>query len=222
MACTEEKIDVNKNSDTGFQICSTKQLFLVLIGMMLLSLASVATAKGKPGGGTEPVSMTATGVVDAFQDCQERLSSNSTSFLCNKSDPTHYIQLGDFFLNHSYDNGTGAVCFGAFVPGLFPVNIGVNLLKNGSAETVLRFHAFENDGATDVLYELKVNDPRGWSGAFPPATGSTTTMGELDGNTGISWEVRATNKRQAKNACVDSGTFAGDGSDFIKVDFTRM
>jgi hypothetical protein len=224
MAGNEEKLDVNIISDKEFQICSTKQVFLALIGLILLSVAGMTTAKGKPGGGTDtgPVSMAATGIVDAFQDCQERLSSNSTSFLCNKSGPTHYIQLSDFFLNHPYDNGSGADCFFAFVPGLFPVNIGVNLLKNGSAETVLRFHAFGNDRTTDVLYALTVNDPRGWSGAFPPAAGMTTTMGELDVDTDISWELDATNKRQAKKACVGNGVFESGGSEFIKVDFTRM
>lgn len=52
--------------------------------------------------------------------------------------------------------------------------------------------------------------------------GETTTMGELDGQTIISWSLGTSNKNQARNACVNSGTFDVNGSDFIKVDFTRI
>jgi hypothetical protein len=65
-----------------------------------------------------------------------------------------------------------------------------------------------------------VTDPNGWSGPFPPAVGETTTMGELKGQS-ITWVLRTSNKRQERDACVDNGTFV-NGSDFIKVDFTRI
>jgi hypothetical protein len=210
-----------------------KVIFLFFGLGLLLALPQGLAAKGKPDrGGTDTghVSMTATGegsdpknfVVDAFQDCEEKLASNDTSYLCNKKGTNHDIMLGDFLMNHGYPNGSSAAnCFGI---GFFTVNIGVDLNKNGSAETVLRFNGFKNDGVTDVLYVLRVNDPRGWSGAFPPTAGveNTTTMGKLNGQTIISWTLGATNKSQARNACVDSGTFGPSGSDFIRVDFTRI
>jgi len=201
---------------------------------LLMALPQGLVAKGKPDrGGTDTghVSMTATGagdlvdefVVDAFQDCEEKLAANDTSYLCNKRGNDHYIWLGNFLMNREYPNGSSAGnCFGA---GYLRVNIGVDLNKNNSAETVLRFNGFKNDGETDVLYVLRVNDPRSWSSAFPPAKGDTTTMGEpdeFDELTVISWTLGATNKKQARNACVASGTFDVNGSDFIRVDFTRI
>lgn len=198
--------------------------FILLITLASLAMSTGVWAKkgGNPGGGgggtdSGHVSMYATGVVDAFQDCTERLASDDTSYLCNKSGSTHFITLGDFLMGRSYSNGLSANCFGV---GYFPVNIGVAVNKDGSAETVLRFHGFENDGVTDALYVLIVTDPLGWSGAFPPAVGDTTTMGELQGQP-ISWVLKTGYKRQARDACVDSGTF-DSGSDFIKVDFTRI
>lgn len=206
-----------------------KVTFLFFGLSLLLALPQGLAAKGKPGGGTDTghVSMTATGysvqdfVVDAFQKCEERLAANDTSYLCNNAGTGHDIMLGDFLMNHNYPNGsTAANCFGA---GYFPVTFGVDLLKKGSAETVLRFGAFKNDRVTEVLYVLIVNDPRGWSGgAFPPVVGSTTTMGQLDGSTEISWVLRTSNKNQARDACVDSGIFDPNGSDFIRVDFHRI
>ena len=161
--------------------------------------------------------MEATGLIYAFQDCEERLASDDTSYLCNKSGVDHNIWLGNFLMDRLYTNGSSANCFG---DGHFPVTIGVAVNKDASAETVLRFHGYENDGETDVLYVLVVTDPSGWSGPFPPAVDTTTTMGELQGQS-ISWVLRTSNKRQARDACVDSGTFV-NGSDFIKVDFTRI
>ena len=197
----------------------TSRLALVLLTVSLISLivSSSAFAKksGKPGdggGGTDTghVSMLATGIVDAFQDCSERLAADDTSYLCNKSGVEHYISLGDFLMDRDYANGSSETCFGA---GYFPVTIGVAVNRDASAETVLRFHGYENDGETDVLYVLVVTDPYGWSGSFPPEIGDTATMGELQGQN-ISWALSTSNKRQARDACVDSGTF-GNGSDFI-------
>lgn len=202
-------------------------VLLAILASLAMSTSAWAKKGGKPGGGdgtdSGHVSMAATGaseqdyVVDAFQDCTERLASDDTSYLCNKSGVDHYIWLGDFLMNRVYDNGSSVSCFG---DGHFPVNIGVAVNRDGSAESVLRFHGFENDGVTDVLYVLIVTDPLGWSGAFPPAVGYTTTMGELQGQP-VSWVLRTGNKRQERDACVDSGTFVA-GSDFIKVDFTRI
>lgn len=207
-------------------------ILLVILTTFAMSTGAWAKKGGKPGGGggtdTGHVSMEVTGaneldfVVDAFQDCEERLASDDTSFLCNKRGVTHYINLGDFFMNRAYPNGSSARdCFGEDPgAGRFAVTIGVAVNRDGSAEAVLRFHAFENDGETDVLYVLVVTDPDGWSGPFPPAVEDTTTMGVLQGKS-IRWELRTSNKRQERDACVDSGTFI-DGSDFIKVDFTRI
>ena len=140
----------------------------------------------------------------------------------NPAGADHDIVIGDFLMNHAYPNGSSAAnCFGQL--GVIDrVSIGVDKNKNGTAETVFWFHAFKDDSTTDVLYVLTVNDPRGWSGDFPPAVGDTATMGELDGQTQISWDLGASNKRQERNACIDSGTFAVNGSDFIKVQFTRI
>ena len=201
-------------------------LFLTITTLLALSTAALAKKGGKPGDsgdGTDTghVSMDASGAVVAFQYCEERLAASDTSYLCNKQGTDHEITLGGFFMNHAYPNGSEAAdCFG--VSGVFPVTIGVDLNKNGSAETVLRFHAYKNDRATQILYVLRVNDPRGWSGTFPPEVGDTTTMGDLDGQTVISWDLGASNRNQERNACVDSGTFSADGSDFIEVNFTRI
>jgi hypothetical protein len=201
-------------------------LLIAILTSLAMSTGAWAKKGGKPGGGgdgteTGHVSMDATGAVDAFQYCEERLAAEETSYLCNKSGADHEIILGNFLTNHAYPNGSiAANCFG--LSGVFPVTIGVDLNKNKSAETVLRFHAFKNDRTTAILYVLRVNDPRGWNGAFPPAVGKATTMGELDGQTVISWDLGASNRNQERNACVDSGTFAVNGSDFIKVNFTRI
>jgi len=194
-------------------------LLFAILTTFAMSTGAWAKKGGNPGGGgtdTSHVYMKATGVVDADQDCQERLTADDTSYLCNKSAAYHIIDLG-FLMYRTYDNGLSGDCFG---PGLnIPVTIGVAVNRDASAETVLRFHAFENDGETDVLYVLTVTDPNGWSGPFPPVAGDTTTMGVLQGQS-VSWELRTSNKRQARDACVDSGTFV-NGSDFIRVDFTR-
>ena len=212
--------------------------FIIFSISICLALAGgqVNAKKGGGGGGsgggggtdTGHVSMDAAGtsgldfVVDAFQDCEERIAADDTSYLCNKSGAGHDIVLGDFLMNHVYPNGSlAANCFGD--PGVINrVSIGVEKTKNGSAETVFWFHAFKNDRATEVLYVLIVNDPRGWSGPFPPIAGETTSMGELDGQSLISWDLGASNKRQERDACVDSGTFEANGTDFIKVDFKRI
>ena len=201
-------------------------LILVFLTTIAMSTSILAKKGGKPGGGggtdTGHVSMEATGLIYAFQDCEERLASDDTSFLCNKRGANHYINLGGFLMNRTYPNGSNAEnCFGEDPEAdRFDVTIGVAVNRDGSAETVLRFHAFENDGVTDVLYVLVVTDPNGWSGSFPPAASDTTTMGEPQVDRSVSWALRTSNKRQAKDACVDSGTFVL-GDDFINVDFTR-
>jgi len=197
-------------------------LLVAILTSLAMSNGAWAKKGGKPGGGgggtdSGHVSMVATGAVDAGQDCDERLSADDTSYRCNDSGVGHTIFLGEFFMNHVYPNDPKAKdCFG---PSDYRVSISVDLNKNGSAETAFWFHAFKGDGTTEVLYVLAVNDPRGWSGAFPPAVTDTTTMGEFDEHAAITWDLGASNKQQERNACVDSGTFT---SDSIKVDFTRI
>ena len=185
-------------------------LLLVILTSLVISAAAFAKKGDQPGGGDGTdaghVSMDVTGVVIASQDCDEKLSVNDTSYLCNKSGANHAIFLTDDFMGHV---GTAAInCFGS---GVFPVTIGVELHRDNSAETVLRFWAFKVDGETEVLYVLRVSDPSGWSGPFPPAVADTTTMG----GSGISWDLGVSNKKQQRGACVDSGT------DFIEVSFSR-
>jgi hypothetical protein len=167
-------------------------------------------AKGKPdkpGGGTEPASIEifAVGALTAFQSCQEKLDASSNEVLCNKGAEDHKIFLGDFFLNHNFDNGVGTVCFGA---GIFPVTAGLSDLKDGTGEAYFRWWAPDTTGEL-VLYRLHVIDHSGWSTDFPPAAGETIF---IDGD---DWLLTTSNKRTSRNACVGSGSFTDDGQSTV-------
>jgi len=111
----------------------------IVTAWLVLALAPPALAKAKPsgdsgGGGTDSgtIELVATGAATAFQSCQERLDASTTSYLCNKT-VTGYetIQLEQFFQDDVADFDT------CFSESPFPVAIGVQVNKDGSAVSVM-------------------------------------------------------------------------------------
>lgn len=205
-----------------------KKVTILFIGLGLLLVFSQDMAARGRGGGSIPghISLSATGAVDAYQDCDTSLGADDTSYLCNKAGIDHTILLGDFFLHDEglplpgwriYPTGASAEkCFGA---GLFDVTFGVMLNKDKSAGAVVRFWAYKKDGATKILYVLWLNDPNGWLGDFPPQPDESAVMGE-PGAVGVRYDLTTSKRNEAVDACVDSGIFTNP-ADFIEVTFTR-
>lgn len=184
---------------------------ITLLGaLILLAISATATAKGKPpkgGNDTATVEIIATGVITASQQCQDALAASSTDILCNKGN--FQISLGAFFVNRTYANGHGSKCFD---DGIWDVAIGVWEDKDGSAGTIFRWHALDTKNV-EILYALEVYGLE-WSGDFPPLSPGTISMRADD------WLLRASNKRQSKNACVDEDSFGEN--DTLEVTLTRL
>ena len=129
-----------------------------------------------------------------------------------RKDQLRFI-LGELFLNlidaseECFVRDTGTATYSA------TVQIFDN--KDGSAESWLRWHAPDTTGDS-ILYVLEIHDPFGWSGAFPPAIGDSDSI-FMEGDT---WVLRASNKRQSRDACLGSGNF--DGLALTSVDLTRI
>ena len=191
----------------GYRIVTVSLLAV----LTLLAISTTATAKGKPpkgGNDTATVEITSTGVVMATQECQDALAASSSDILCNKGG--HQIMLGDFFVNRNYANGHGRECFG---DGIWDdVAIGVWEDNDGSAGAIFRWHAPDTKNV-EILYVLEVYGLE-WSGDFPPLSPGTITMH------GDDWLLRASNKRQSRNACVGEGGFGE--SETLDVNLTRL
>lgn len=100
-----------------------KLTMLVLLICLVMAASQVNAKKGGNGGGggtdTGLISMIATGdseqnfVVEAYQECQERIAADDTSYLCNKDGTGHEIAIGNFLMTHIYPNDSKAEnCFG--------------------------------------------------------------------------------------------------------------
>lgn len=185
------------------------------LALVLTAFTGSALAKGKPGGGgggggggdTASIQMVAEGVLLAAQECTDKLAASSSDLLCNKSG--YQIMLGDYFVDRNYDNGHGSVCFNNGIWDWVTIQLWEN--DDGSAETWFRWHAPDTRG-NDVLYVLEVHGAA-WSDDFPPLSAGSITMH------GTSWELRATNKRQSRNACTGQGSF--NSTDYVDVELIR-
>jgi hypothetical protein len=78
--------------------------------------------------------------------------------------------------------------------------------------TIFRWHAPDTKNV-EILYVLEVYGLE-WSGDFPPLSPGTITMH------GDDWLLRASNKRQSRNACVGEGGFGE--SETLDVNLTRL
>ena len=188
----------------------------------LIASPALTFAKGKPGGGGDPgggggndtalVEIIVDGAVEAIFRCEDALSASSSDIICNHDQDAEII-LGELFLNlidaseECFVRDTGTATYSA------TVQIFDN--KDGSAESWLRWHAPDTTGDS-ILYVLEIHDPFGWSGAFPPAIGDSDSI-FMEGDT---WVLRASNKRQSRDACLGSGNF--DGLALTSVDLTRI
>lgn len=183
-----------------------RKIALLIITLCLtLTVSQVQAARGGNGNGggggggsdTATVQILSSGAVLAAVECEETMDANTTSVLCNKGE--------EFVLDQVIVDALDGDCFSA---GLKVGAVLVFINKDGTAETWFRFH--EQDQAGDsILYVLEAH-ASSWSGTFPPEEADAPIVMESN-----DWLMRASNKRQAKDACL------GSGDDYIQVSLDR-
>jgi len=173
-----------------------KNAISVLFIVCILLGTVQAQAKGKPakppGNDSATVQILSSGAVLAAVECEETMDANTTSVLCNKSESFVLDQV----IVNGIRPGSGDDCFAA---GEKAGAVLVFINKNGSAETWFRFHELDQAG-DDILYRLEAR-ATSWSGTFPPEEADLPIVMESN-----DWRMRATNRRQERDACLGSGT----------------
>ncbi len=214
---------MNKKVNTEFQICSTRQVFLALVGLLLLSLASVATAKGKPGGdkgsggSVEAVfHVNITGAFIGDQDSRPqsiKTGSKSVIFSPRLGTPMRF-HLAQFWAEQDYaGESDGSVCFGDLINADY-VNGSLHLNESEGSQIGIAAFWFRGgddgpDTDTEIKYVIEFHDDLelGWISGddyayeFPPGSNPLSL-------TPTSWEMRTEGKGELKKGpCVAAGTF---------------
>ena len=173
---------------------------LIYLTMALLAQPLAA----KKGADRAWIEIESAGDVSGAIQCEERLGADSTAVLCNKG--------GGFVLSENITAavGAGSECFSA---GYTDATAGLDDNRDGSALAYFRFWGTDRSGTRDVLYVLEALDLDGWDpDAFPPAaSGDEITM------VADEWVLKASNKRQSKNACLGENNLED-----ITVTFRRL
>ena len=206
------------------------KLITILCVAILISLPSLAFAKGKPPPKDDPpqedkvFSAFLTGALDGEVWTVPNTEATDPSNLVFNRNGGNTVQftLSDYFYDDHYKNGNGATCFPA---GTYGGSLQLYDLKQDTS-LVGRFWFYANDSVAGSGVQLQYvislyDDGEGWTAdASSPSVFLPEEVGATILRDVTHWAM-STSKKKAKNVCVTSGVISADPP-IIDVELKRV